>query len=138
MRVNHIKTVLERNVHAHAEARDGEVEIFAKIANHGRYLKETLLEQGESWAGRLFEKRQAGETIHLDSLHNLGEGLAPFAETNHGNAIAGGRKGFTFISDPGIVRKQVFHEHENSDGGWPHNPSSCGTTNRLPVLPIKE
>src|SRR5258708_9582237 len=111
MRVDHIKTVLERNVHAHAEARDGEVEIFEKIANHGRYPKEASLEQGGSWAGCLFEKRQAGKSIHLDPLHNLGEVFASFAETNHGNAIAGGGKGFAFISEPGIVRKQVFHEH---------------------------
>jgi len=111
VRVDHIKTALERNVHAHAEAAGGEVEIFAKIANNGRYLKEASLEQGGSWAGRLFEKRQSGETIDLDALHNLGEGFAPFTETNHGNTIAGGGKGFTFISDAGIVRKLVFHEH---------------------------
>ena len=109
--MDYIKTVLERNVHAHAEARDGEVEIFAKIANHGRYLKKNSLAQSGSWAGRLLEKRQPCETIDLDPLHNFSEGFAPFTETNHGDTIAGGRKGFAFISDPGIVRKQVFHEH---------------------------
>jgi len=109
--VDHIKTALESNVHAHAKAGEGEVEVFAKIANHGHYTKEASLNRGGPWAGRLFEKRQAGETIDLDPLHNFGEGFAPFTETNHGDTIAGGGKGFTFISDAGIVRKLVFHEH---------------------------
>jgi hypothetical protein len=109
--VNHINTALERNVHAHAEAGDGEVEIFAKIANERSGLKATSLEQIGVCARRLLEKRKPGQPINLDPVHQLGKRLAFSPQTDYGNGTAGGGEGVTFISDPGIVRKEVFHEH---------------------------